>query len=711
MLISYNWLKEYIDLTKTSPAEVADILTMSGLEVESLNKQGDGDVILELNVTPNRADGLSVTGVARDVAAVLNKELKLPQTEAYEDTEGAGFRVDIIDTNLCHRYCGIVINGIKIAASPDWMQNRLNASGIRPINNVVDITNYVLLEFGQPLHAFDLSKLRGDTIVVRADDKPQAITTLDGVERTVPAGTLLICDAAGPVALAGVMGGQSSAVTDATTDIFIESAWFEPASIRVTSKLTGLRSESSFRFERQTDIGGVKKAALRAASLIMEHCGGRVSELIDYYPNKYTAPPIVLSSEKVQKFLGVEIAENEIEDILSRLGFKINRRVNDYLVTPPSFRRDIELEADLIEEIARIYGYNNIPAVMPELSLAVNVVSDKYRKLAELRHALRYAGFTETINYSFTTTEDFTLLDIPEGDERRKVVTVKNPLQKDYNILRTFLLPSLLRNLKYNISLGAKEVNIYEIGTVFFDVGADFPVEQLKLAVLSYSGRGKKLYSEPAEHFYRIKGLLEPVSGIRYVNYKLRQSNEGFLDSCQSADICIGDSDKVGFLGLLSAEIAAKLDMIDDKPDIAVFEIDLFEARRETAQRRIHGAATFPPLKGAGQTRRVEPLGYKSFSKYPPIERDIAIVVDDACQSIDILNLIKAEHLDPGHLIESVEIFDHYKGKNIPEGKKSLAFHIVYRSNERTLVESEIDRLHAEIVNYVTSKTGGALRA
>ncbi|MBF0555166.1 MAG: phenylalanine--tRNA ligase subunit beta [Nitrospirae bacterium] len=713
MLISYNWLKEYIDFDQ-SPEAIADILTMSGLEVESRNQLPDGDVILGLNVTPNRADALSVIGVARDISAVLKKKLIIPEIRNFENTADAKFKVEIIDKHLCHRYCGIVINGVKLAPSPDWMQKRLNSSGIRPINNIVDITNYVLMEFGQPLHAFDLEKLKGDKIIVRAADKPEAIQTLDGAERTVPAGTLLICDAEGPIALAGVMGGEGSAVADTTTDILIESAWFEPASIRVTSKQTALRSESSFRFERQTDIGGVKKAALRAASLVIEHCGGCVSEVIDNYPNRYTAPRITLSHEKVQSFLGVQISEDEIEGILKHLDFKVERQDNVFIITPPSFRRDIELEADLIEEVARIYGYNNIPSVMPELALSINKgfgagsgsgsgygdgsgsgagvgdnVSDKHKKLTELRHSLRYAGFTETINYSFTTKDDFELLDIPVSDERRNAVTVKNPLQKDYDILRTFLLPSLLKNLKYNISFGAKEVSIYEISTVFFDVGKGFPKERLKLAVLSYSSGEKKLYTDPASHFYRIKGQLEPIlSSLRCVNYEFRQSNEDFLENGQSADIFV-DDDKVGCLGLLASETVARLDIKTGKPEIAVIEIYLDEI-------------ISPPL---------EPLGYKPFLKYPSIERDLAIVVDEGRPYGDIVDFVKNELFDPERLIESVEIFDHYKGKNIPDDKKSLAFHIVYRARERTLIESEIDTLHAEIVKYIISKTGGALRA
>ncbi|MEO5361479.1 MAG: phenylalanine--tRNA ligase subunit beta [Nitrospirota bacterium] len=687
MLISYNWLKEYIDFN-SSPEEVADLLTMSGLEVESYKKQEDGDVILELNVTPNRADCLSVIGVARDVSAVVKKRLILPEIKDFNNTDGANrFKVEILDTNLCHRYCGIVIHGAKTAPSPDWMAQRLQASGIRPINNIVDITNYVLLEYGQPLHAFDLSKLKGDRIVVRRAEKPEPITTLDAVQRTVPAGTLLICDADGPVALAGVMGGEGTSVTAATTDILLESAWFDPASIRVTSKQTALRSESSFRFERQTDVNGVKNAALRAASLILAHCGGRVSEVVDNYPTPYSAPQIPLSHKRVQSFLGVQIAADEIDEILSRLDFKAQD--GNTIVSPPSFRRDIELEADLIEEIARIYGYNNIPSVMPEVSLAINNVSDKHSKLSELRQALRYAGFTETINYSFTTKEDFALLDITAVDERRNAVTVKNPLQKDYNILRTSLLPSLLKNMKYNISFGAKEVSIYEISTVFFDTGKGFPQERLKLAVLSYSSGEKKLYTESAAHFYRIKGLLEPIlSSLRCVNYELRQSSEGFLENGQSADLLIG-GDIAGFLGLLSSETVARLDIKAGRPEIGLIEIYL--------------DSIITPQKVS--------LGYKPFLKYPSIERDLAIVVDETCQSCDIVNLIKNELSDPEHLIESVEIFDHYKGKNIPEGKKSIAYHIVYRSATQTLLESEIDTLHAEIVNHIITKTGGSLRA
>ncbi|MBF0321194.1 MAG: hypothetical protein HQL01_15480 [Nitrospirae bacterium] len=384
-----------------------------------------------------------------------------------------------------------------------------------------------------------------------------------------------------------------------------------------------------------------------------------------------------------------------------RLGFNIERQENDYLATPPSFRRDIELEADLIEEIARVYGYNNIPSVMPEVSLAINKVSDKHKNLGQLRDFLCYAGFTETINYSFAAKEDFELFDIPTEDERRKAVTVINPLQRDYGILRTFLLPALLRNMKYNIGFGAKEVNIYETGTVFFDMGSGFPRERHKLAVLSYSSGGKKLYPEPAAHFFSIKGLLESIlTRFRCVNYESKPSVELFLENGQAVDIFIAN-EKVGFLGQLSAETAMGFEIIDDKPDIAVFEIYIDKIISEVKDE-----------KDAGIGHKKIELLYSTnlMIKYPSIERDMAIVVDEACQSGDIINLIKSEHLDPERLIESVEIFDQYKGKNIPDGKKSLAYHIVYRSKERTLLDSEIETLYTGIVKYVIDETGATLR-
>jgi len=684
MRVPLDWLKEFVDVVK-SPEETAAILTMLGLEVEAVEKL-DGDFVFEINVTPNRPDGLSIIGVARELATAMNLPLRYPEHEIKEEASDDGFKVEITAPDLCHRYAGRVIKGVKVGPSPDRIKNRITRCGIRAINNIVDITNYVLMESGQPLHAFDLNKLKGKSIKAAPAEDDCAIVTLDGVERKLPPDALLIWDAKNPVAIAGLMGGAETEVGDFTQDVFLESAYFEPSSVRRTSKALGLKSESSYRFERGADIAALSDALDRAAFLIRQISGGKVYKKIDVYPKRFSPVTVTVRYERVNKVLGTDIPDKEMADINKRLGFTVDLHKEYFTVKPPAFRPDIKMEADVIEEIARIYGYQEIRATIPKAAISGGV-SDKSRSYAlRIKNIVKKAGFSEAINYSFMSETDLEALHIAAEDRRRKAISIKNPLRKESSLMRTMLIPSLLENFTYNFSRGVKDIRIFEMSKVFENIGRPLPLEIMRLGGIYYRDKKPSLWKEDASGFYIVKGMIEDLlAGLHINGYSFSFSNEPFLHPGQSCEIRISGS-CIGFLGVVSPVVADRLDLKVPKPEIVVYEIDI--------DRLIS-------LIPAG-------IEYSPIPKFPCIERDLAIIVDDKLSASDIENLIRAY---PSELIEDVSIFDFYKGKNIPDEKKSLAFTIRYRSDSRTLTEAEVEEMHLNIVKYITTETGGKLRA
>ncbi|VAX32565.1 Phenylalanyl-tRNA synthetase beta chain, partial [hydrothermal vent metagenome] len=446
MLLPVEWLKDFIDITE-STKEISDMLTMIGLEVEG-EEASDGAAVFEVNITPNRPDCLSVIGIARELRAATGRALKFPDYHIQDEFE-EDFQV-IIDSPFCNRYTGRIIKGIRIGESPDLIKKRLELSGIRPVNNIVDITNYVLMELGHPLHAFDLDKLRGKIIRVNTAGKTLQFRTLDNTERTIPQEGLLILDAERPVAIAGIMGGLETEVSEETTNIFLESAYFKPASIRRTSRLLGLKTEASYRFERGTDIEGLSVALDRAAHLIKKLCGGAVSKKIDLYPTKLKKTEIRLRYRRISRVLGTNILKRDVLRILELLGFSINSTSeSDVLLTVPSYRIDIQDETDLIEEVGRHYGYEKIPEQIPLAPVGPGSPDSLLKRMAQksgiikTKEVVRTSGFNETINFSFMNPRVLDMLDIPETDERKKTITLINPLRKENPCMRTFLLPSL----------------------------------------------------------------------------------------------------------------------------------------------------------------------------------------------------------------------------------------------------------------------------
>ncbi|MCI0469041.1 MAG: phenylalanine--tRNA ligase subunit beta [Nitrospirae bacterium] len=715
MRVPFEWLREIVEIPADA-GEAAHCLTMLGLEVESMDLV-DGDTVFEVNVTPNRPDCLSIVGIARELSAAYGNPLNFPEHDITAETDRLDFNIDIVDTDLCHRYAGRIIKQIKIGESPDWLKKRLEKCGIRTINNIVDITNYVLLELGHPLHAFDLDLLKGKAIRVGAADSVKGkgaavkITALDGVEHTATGDTLLIWDAERPVAIAGIMGGRDTEVRDTTANIFIESAYFKPSSIRRTSKMLGIKTESSYRFERGADIEMLKNALDRAAYLIKEIAGGMICGRIDIYPKSHPVPELNLRFKRVREILGIKLSDAKIFGYLKSLGIDAEKASGGLIVKPPSFRRDLNREIDLIEEIMRIHGYDKAPSSLPMTTIGIENAhqrseSAKYALKKRIKDSILKAGFTEAINFSFLGQQDIDLLCIEPGDERRCLLKKLNPLRIEDSYMRTTLVPSLLKNLMHNLAHDNKEISLFELSKIFIntkgrneaDMESLLPVEKENLALLYYSEKSRSLYKEQAHEFYIIKGVAEALLMDLGINdYSFERSQEPFLHPGQSADIYLGSQrtgdstqdkemrQRIGYVGAVSPLIIDSLGIKAHKPSLYVMEICI--------------DPLIPYLRGA--------IKYSPLPKYPSIERDTAIVVDSSVNASDILHWLK---LYPSDIIEDVNIFDVYQGKGIPEGKKSIAFNVRYRAFDRTLRDEEADAIHIALNEYIAGKTNGQIR-
>ncbi|MDA8173995.1 MAG: phenylalanine--tRNA ligase subunit beta [Nitrospiraceae bacterium] len=689
MRISFNWLAEFIKLD-LGVQEIARLLTMAGLEVEAVEYLED-DTVLEINVTPNRPDCLSILGIARELSALTGKNgpaaFCLPRSDVDASFKPA-MSVEVRAPSLCARYSGREIRGVRIGPSPHWLVRRLEIYGIRPINNVVDVTNYVLVELGHPMHAFDLDTIRdGKVIVDAADNIYRKIKTLDGVERKLPEDAVVIADGEGPIALGGIMGGAYTEVDDSTANIFLEAAWFDARTIRKTSKALGLASESSYRFERGADIEIIPFALDRAAWLITELAGGKASGITEAYPEKFTPPVIHARPEKISKLLGANIGRQAMGAIFSRLGLNPEEAGEEFVLTSPSYRPDLRTETDIAEEVARIWGYENIPVSMPHSPLSAGGVKPAQALHARVKESLRRSGFFEAINFTFMNGADLDLLGLPENDARRRTVSLMNPLNKEESLLRTMLVPGLIHNLKHNMARGVRDVKLFETGRIFIArKPGELPAEALRAAGISFERRAYSLWKQSADEYYRAKGAVEAILddlGISQKDRAYASPDEPFLHPGKSASLLIAGK-KAGFIGVLSPAVKEKFD-IKSKEEITLFGLDL--------------DVIFPAVP--------DKKTYSPIPKFPYIERDVALVVDETAPAESIAELIRQYH---SPFIEDVAVFDYYKGEHVPKGKKSIAFNIRYRSAERTLTELETDEAHKELLKYLAQKTGATLR-
>jgi phenylalanyl-tRNA synthetase beta chain len=650
------------------------------------------DVIFDISVTPNRSDCLSVTGIAREIAALTGKKFRFPRfvlAENEEDISGLT-SVSIQDPDLCPRYTARIIKNVFVKPSPLWMRMRLEGAGFRPISNVVDVTNFVMLEMGQPLHAFDYRYLAEGRIVVRISVEGEVFTTLDGKERVLKPDILLICDGEKPVAIGGIMGGLNSEVKEDTETVLLESAYFDPISIRLSTRWLGMTTDAAFRFERGIDPEGVAKAQNRAAQLMAKLSGGVVCRnIIDQYPRKIgTAKNIPVRVKRVCDILGADIKDAEILPILESLEIDVRREdkgEETYLVVPPSFRVDLWREIDIIEEIARIRGYDRIPATLPAVSLAP--VRYEVRKVLEdkIRGVLMGEGYSEVITYSFVSPQWADRFAMPAGDERRKLLHIKNPLVEDQSVMRTTLLCGLMETMKKNAHMGCLNLKIFEIGRVFFArEKGELPLEKNRLGCLITGIHDDELWhSTRIADFYDLKGAVEGIfSDFRIGEIKFCSDvQEPFLHPAKSAGIMIGVR-QAGFLGEVHREVMERLDL---KNAAFVLELDTDILAEELSHQ----------------------ISYREISRFPSIIRDVALLIDKHLEAGKVLGFIQAIGEE---LLEKVCIFDIYEGKGIPDGLRSLGLRFTYRSSEKTLTDEEITAVHGGIVEGIVGLTGARIR-
>ena len=658
---------------------------------------GLDDVMLELEITPNRPDCLSMIGVAREISVSTGNPLKLPEVDIQQGRAEIQnlTSVTIEAPDLCPRYAARVIRGVKIAPSPAWLQHRLKAIGVGTINNIVDITNYVLMEYGHPLHAFDYHRLAENRIIVRRAELGETLKTIDAEERELTPDMLVIADAKNPVALAGVMGGFDSEITDETVDVLLESAYFHPPNIRKTSKALGMHTEASHRFERGADREGVIPAINRAVQLIVEIAGGEIcSGIVDAYPGKSRLVEdsryaerdtitIKLRPERVNFVLGTEITPDRMRDILTRLGFVVS---DTFEVTVPTFRPDVSQEIDLVEEIARVYGFDNIPTTLPRGDIPIPGVDSKEDLRERVKLYLLQCGMMEAMNYAFYHPDVFDRIRLAPTDPLRQAVQIANPLSEDQSIMRTTLLPSLLANAQHNRNHQINDVQFFECSKVFVPNGtAEHPNEPERVAGIIAGNLGAGVYGNPLRpaDFFDIKGVVE-----------------GLLDRCGLSDYTVVQTDHPTFHPGRRAEIRIKdktlcvfgeahpevLEAYDLPHKAYLFELDFNKLGDVTES-----------------TTQFEPIAI-----YPSVNRDLAIVLDTDTPASRPTEIIKSAG---GELISSLHLFDVYVGEQVPEGKKSLAFAIEYRSTTETLTDEIVDRIHGEILEQLERELGATLRS
>jgi len=661
---------------------------------------GLNDTTIEIDLTPNRPDCASVIGIAREICGITGKSLRVPVINAEIKSPSTHFSVTVESSELCPRYAGKLIKNIQIGPSPWWLRKLLISVGLRPINNIVDITNFVMLEYGQPLHAFDFDTLTDGKIIVRTPrNNETTLTTLDNTERNIDSDMLLICDSERPIAVAGVMGGINSEVTDTTTNILLESACFNAVSIRKTARKLNLSTDASYRFERGVDPGGTINALNRAVHLICEIAGGEIPEDgIDVYGGQKPLNTQTLRISRTNTHLGINLNSKKMAALLESIGISCQSKDHDtLLVTSPSFRIDIEREADLMEEIARLHGYNNIPVTLPKVNLSYPEQDSNRLKRNNLSLALTSMDYTEAINYSFVSEKHFDLLSLSETDKRRQKVPLLNPISEDQSIMRTMLLPTLLENVKRNISFQKTAIKMFEIGKVFIPVAENrLPVEKTRLtAVLTGNRHGENsaLYHKhvPVDIF-DAKGCVEFILSVlglscgtdtKHIHFKQpgEEQCESYSDPAYSL-ILHNNNQIIGTLGKIRNRVLKNFGI---KYPVFYYDLD-YDAlcNLETSSRK------FTPL----------PV-------YPSVKRDIALIVPVSVSSGELLDVIRTSR---DKLIESSEIFDIFQGNKIEKGFKSVALSITYRSQTKTLTEKNVEKSHSKIVRMLTAKFRGSFR-
>jgi phenylalanyl-tRNA synthetase beta chain len=804
MIVTYNWLKEFVDF-KLSPDELAHRLTMAGLEVDSMERIGEGfdsvvvarlvsvdkhpdadkltvcqvdsgtetvqvvcgatnhktgdlvalatvgtilpgdfkikkskirgmesfgmlcsqkelgladssdgimilspdfklgqpvfdalglkDVRYEIGLTPNRPDCLSVMGVAREVSAMAGCALKVTMPTLIEGEQKTSELTSVIieDPELCPRYAARLILGVKIGPSPEWLVRRLESVGQRSINNVVDVTNLILMELGQPLHAFDYRRLAEGRIVVKRAASSEQFKTLDSVPRSLGENDLVICDGKGPVALAGIMGGENSEIIPETVDILLESAYFNPLTIRRTSKRLALRTEASHRFERGGDVSMVPVALDKAAALISQVAGGVVCrERIDEYPKPLSERKIGLSIRRVNEILGLKLKLEDVQGHLRSIELDVYPAEGSdeerLVVVVPSFRPDLEREIDLIEEVARLNGYDHIPVTMPAGRMICHIPPRHLKETARLRNVMVGAGFSEIVNYSFVAPVSWDRIGLEAADIRRDPVKILNPLTEDQSVMRTSLVPSVLETVSRNLAYQNQDLRLFELRPVFLpNPGEALPLEKWRLCAILCGRRQPEGWGQVNDRvdFFDLKGVVEQVLDMFNISEVVWDGSVGetFLHPGKSCTVRFKET-ALGTLGEIHPKVLAAFEI--DEP-VLLLDLDFEQLLAASG-----GAAKF-----------------KALSRFPQVARDSAFLVDEDLPFSEVLKVLNKSC---GNLVEDFTLFDLYRGKGVPEGKKSLAIRVLYRSADRTLKDEEIQKAHDRIVKALIANLGIEIR-
>lgn len=708
MRVPYSWLMEYLK-ADVDPEKLGHVLTMGGLEVEEIRDftSEDGkfnDQILITSATSNRGDLLSMIGVARHAAALLRAEWQMPSINMGLLGEPVGGGVDAradnlhieladADADACPRYSGLVVDGVSVGDSPDWMAHRLEAAGMRPIANLVDCTNYVMLELGQPLHGFDYNLLQGGHIIVRLATEGEQILTLDKQWRVMTSRDLLITDPAGPAAIAGVMGGADTEMTWKTKKVLLESAHFDATTIRKTSLRLGLSSEASYRFERIVDPAGTLRALARVAGLILTTAGGRVEgNAVDACAREFAPLRVPLRPEKCNAVLGTDIAPSDMARSLEALGCEVEEtNAEAFAVAVPTFRPDVEREIDLIEEVAIVTGYENIPTTVPGKLTQSGRLTSAQRFERRARQALRSAGLNESISYSMISPKDLDRMGYPQDAPERNMLPLASPMIAEQSHMRSTLLPSMLQAAEYNQHQRVEAVRLYEVANVFIPrAEGALPHEQLRAAGIIMGPYWSSRWNMPEQallpDFFTIKGILEQLVaalGVQGVSY--RATAHPACHPGQCAAVQLGD-EQIGIIGKVSAAVCDAYDLANEA---FVFEINL--------RALLDAACAYAT--------------YRQVPRFPAALRDIAIVVDDTPRNT-CAALTSAIQEAGGEQLSSVEVFDLYAdASRLGEGKKQLAFSLSFRTPQGTLTDEQVDELVDGIVSHLRTTMGAELRS
>ncbi len=689
MKVPILWLKDFVNI-EINTSKLAQELTMAGFEVTSIEDSGK-EKIFDIEVTPNRPDCLSIFGVAKEVAAITDKNLKYPDyvvdilTQRLEKSNK--IEIEIEDFKDCNRYTARVLTGVEVKSSKTWIKKRIELVGLKPVNNIVDITNYCLFEWGQPLHAFDYDKIEGKKIIVRRAKRGERIVTIDGRERELNSEILVIADSKKPIAIAGILGGKDTEVTSRTKSILIESAHFAPILIRKASKILGIITESSYRFERSVNIEQIAKTSNIAVNIIIKMLQGvdiQWSKLIDVAKIRYPEREVSLRVSRLNQIMDTAIQEGDVKRILKRLNFGTVKNYKDKLIVEiPLSRQDIKREIDLIEEIARIYRYQNIkskPAFYIRPNLEIQQIHQKQRKFEEnIRISLFQTGLNETLTYSLIKSKDLKRLRLGQ----KNIIQIKNPLSENFHILRPTLITGILDTIIKNIRVGLDEVEIFELSKVYL-LRNDKTAKEVKRLAIGICGTELCHWEDSYRmlDFFYLKGIIEKIfRDLRIYNYEFVRKQIDLFSLSTSSSILIKDKE-IGFLGEVNKKIAQELGL---KQKVYISEIDIQRLFIESKLDK----------------------KFKPPAKYPSIVRDLSLIIK---KDIPVSVIISTVSKEARPLFERMELFDVYEGPQIPPGTKSLSFRVVFGAKNRTLQTEEVRALHNKICKRLSEKFQIVLR-